>query len=379
MNVLCTPPLTVSVKSAMGFGCAGSSNERMTMPFFRTEEPSRVSTPNFPSSVVMTSLIPRASTTTESVMTGAAGLLTSTAYIRSPTVERYPCRPSGWSQNSAAITLSGSRPTSWVGRRTSRGRAVITASATRPAKMPMTRKVPGADATNFPSVPTSASPPATDHSATASATGRPPADFATRASGTTSPARTDAVAGSIATVVTGFAITFTTSVCVARPAFAVSVALPARPAVMRPPAPTATTAGPSDDQTTSSYLRSPLAEYGTALSVIVCPAYSLSNEGPADFASVRRSGVPPFRPSIAIRAAGCGSTVTRANAVAGRPPLRGVTTAVAISVPVDPPVTMPIESTDPSKNRSEEHTSELQSQSNLVCRLLLEKKKRKVP
>src|SRR2546430_4496161 len=29
--------------------------------------------------------------------------------------------------------------------------------------------------------------------------------------------------------------------------------------------------------------------------------------------------------------------------------------------------------------RSEEHTSELQSQSNLVCRLLLEKKKRKVP
>src|SRR2546430_12232000 len=30
-------------------------------------------------------------------------------------------------------------------------------------------------------------------------------------------------------------------------------------------------------------------------------------------------------------------------------------------------------------SRSEEHTSELQSQSNLVCRLLLEKKKKKVP
>src|SRR2546430_11397454 len=29
----------------------------------------------------------------------------------------------------------------------------------------------------------------------------------------------------------------------------------------------------------------------------------------------------------------------------------------------------------PGKSRSEEHTSELQSQSNLVCRLLLEKKK----
>src|SRR2546430_8989159 len=31
----------------------------------------------------------------------------------------------------------------------------------------------------------------------------------------------------------------------------------------------------------------------------------------------------------------------------------------------------------PAKTRSEEHTSELQSQSNLVCRLLLEKKKQK--
>src|SRR5688572_26520747 len=32
---------------------------------------------------------------------------------------------------------------------------------------------------------------------------------------------------------------------------------------------------------------------------------------------------------------------------------------------------------DPFPKRSEEHTSELQSQSNLVCRLLLEKKKKK--
>src|SRR5688572_32160440 len=33
--------------------------------------------------------------------------------------------------------------------------------------------------------------------------------------------------------------------------------------------------------------------------------------------------------------------------------------------------------TDVPRSRSEEHTSELQSQSNLVCRLLLEKKKKK--
>src|SRR2546427_3497678 len=32
-----------------------------------------------------------------------------------------------------------------------------------------------------------------------------------------------------------------------------------------------------------------------------------------------------------------------------------------------------------SRGRSEEHTSELQSQSNLVCRLLLEKKKKEKP
>ena len=49
------------------------------MPFLRVEAPSRVRTPYLPSSVVMTSLIPRASTTTESVITGAAGLLTSMA------------------------------------------------------------------------------------------------------------------------------------------------------------------------------------------------------------------------------------------------------------------------------------------------------------
>src|SRR2546430_7317426 len=34
-----------------------------------------------------------------------------------------------------------------------------------------------------------------------------------------------------------------------------------------------------------------------------------------------------------------------------------------------------LKSDDPGRCRSEEHTSELQSQSNLVCRLLLEKKK----
>ena len=45
MKVLCTPPLTVSVNSEITFGWAGSSKERMTMPFLRVDAPSRVSTP----------------------------------------------------------------------------------------------------------------------------------------------------------------------------------------------------------------------------------------------------------------------------------------------------------------------------------------------
>src|SRR6266853_5101454 len=45
-----------------------------------------------------------------------------------------------------------------------------------------------------------------------------------------------------------------------------------------------------------------------------------------------------------------------------------------------PPLTAPVPPLPPvqwRRGRSEEHTSELQSQSNLVCRLLLEKKKKK--
>src|SRR2546430_12102418 len=41
-----------------------------------------------------------------------------------------------------------------------------------------------------------------------------------------------------------------------------------------------------------------------------------------------------------------------------------------------PPAPTPGSGRAPARHRSEEHTSELQSQSNLVCRLLLEKKKK---
>src|SRR2546430_3653606 len=41
------------------------------------------------------------------------------------------------------------------------------------------------------------------------------------------------------------------------------------------------------------------------------------------------------------------------------------------------PMKVSMSQENPNRARSEEHTSELQSQSNLVCRLLLEKKKNK--
>src|SRR2546430_13657462 len=66
--------------------------------------------------------------------------------------------------------------------------------------------------------------------------------------------------------------------------------------------------------------------------------------------------------------------------------------AAAQVPPVEPPTVAPLERVEEvfralvlgtrdyvRKNRSEEHTSELQSQSNLVCRLLLEKKNRVPP
>src|SRR5690606_39380866 len=49
---------------------------------------------------------------------------------------------------------------------------------------------------------------------------------------------------------------------------------------------------------------------------------------------------------------------------------RSVTTWCARAAPGTPP-------TAPARPRSEEHTSELQSRENLVCRLLLEKKKQR--
>src|SRR5688572_12110681 len=56
-----------------------------------------------------------------------------------------------------------------------------------------------------------------------------------------------------------------------------------------------------------------------------------------------------------------------------------ICTASAVVAPPRPCGPMPVSFMASRKGRSEEHTSELQSQSNLVCRLLLEKKKTRLP
>src|SRR3989475_2783360 len=65
----------------------------------------------------------------------------------------------------------------------------------------------------------------------------------------------------------------------------------------------------------------------------------------------------------------------------GRLPKERHCKACGFPMPVAPPDTRVLLCADLASfrapDRSEEHTSELQSQSNLVCRLLLEKKKKK--
>src|SRR5690606_10404706 len=95
--------------------------------------------------------------------------------------------------------------------------------------------------------------------------------------------------------------------------------------------------------------------------------------------TVTVGGGPAFSPTAKT---GVGFTGKRALRYEGRHPVDGTATASVrlfeVDLPVQPETTLsylifPELSDDP--RRSEEHTSELQSRENLVCRLLLEKKK----
>src|SRR6266853_4661649 len=109
-------------------------------------------------------------------------------------------------------------------------------------------------------------------------------------------------------------------------------------------------------------------------------AVSASNRAIARFSIYRLIVAAAFRSP-------CGSTCTSTSSTQGTCVFTAVLTAPAISCDS---LTVRLGSTSRcrstwnrnpvfrAKHRSEEHTSELQSQSNLVCRLLLEKKKKKL-
>src|SRR2546430_5578718 len=69
------------------------------------------------------------------------------------------------------------------------------------------------------------------------------------------------------------------------------------------------------------------------------------------------------------------TTLFRSSAPPCPPPAGAGRTARRRRVRTPPPAAAPGSCPARGRGRSEEHTSELQSQSNLVCRLLLEKKK----
>src|SRR5437773_1216981 len=258
---MCTPPLTVSVYSAIGLGWQGSAASKTTMPFLRSEAPSRENTPYLPSSVVITSFTMRAFVSIESTIFGCVGSAMSMAYTRSAMVERYAHAPEGCTHTSAVLNLMGRWARTSMPRVTRRGSTVTTASAVRVPKAAVTVYVPGSSPTNVPSGSRSAAPlPASsDHAAVTPGIGRPAASFAVTVSRTTSPVRTDVAAGSMVTRATVLATTWIASARVTGPAVADTVARPGAKARKTPSLVTLATRGVFDVKDTGSWRASSCA------------------------------------------------------------------------------------------------------------------------
>src|SRR5688572_31013277 len=87
-----------------------------------------------------------------------------------------------------------------------------------------------------------------------------------------------------------------------------------------------------------------------------------------------RSTLFPYTTLFRSRASGAGVGMLHVNKGSGKRRRVG-TAAPSFRTRHDPTVAHDVRMHGRMARRSEEHTSELQSQSNLVCRLLLEKKK----
>src|SRR3989475_8190944 len=95
-------------------------------------------------------------------------------------------------------------------------------------------------------------------------------------------------------------------------------------------------------------------------------------------------GVPPAAPDLGLQSVGLscsdGTALNLSLSITELIGLADAVSAINLDPAGDPPLACSLSGDPPPSNangpRSEEHTSELQSQSNLVCRLLLEKKKK---
>src|SRR2546430_3473425 len=103
------------------------------------------------------------------------------------------------------------------------------------------------------------------------------------------------------------------------------------------------------------------------------PAHQL--EGAAPFSSVLECVVVVIELRVGIGLVGEPERLREVVLTEDREPRRPSQRAVVVQRLVDH---VPAADPAPETPRSEEHTSELQSQSNLVCRLLLEKKKSRI-
>src|SRR2546422_16987 len=188
--------------------------------------------------------------------------------------------------------------------------------------------------------------------------GVPFASFGVAVSCTVWPSFTLADAGATATEATATCTTVMADVPLCPSEVAVIVAEPASFAVTSPLELTVAAVVLLDVQvTTRPDSRFPFASFGVAVSCTLLPSSTLADAG-----------------VTATVATGTGVTVILAV------PLCPSDVAVIVAAPATTAVTRPLAFTVATAvlllDRSEEHTSELQSRLHLVCRLLLEKKKK---
>src|ERR1051325_1298160 len=241
MYAECTPAVTPSVNAPTTFGCSGSSSVATTSPFLRSSAPSRVITMTLPSSDVITSLITRAFTITESTIVGFDGSFTSSTYTRSPPrcVPRYATLPLGCTQTSdVGNVVRTIEPTTFAGRRTSRGVNVTVVCAERGPTIALTVYVPGSYPTNAPSGSICPWPGPNCHVGDSPSISFPAAFFTESLNLSTSPVRPRGVAGVIVTDPTSAGSTSTGNVPRTLPLDAVIVAVPGLSAEMVPSDPT---------------------------------------------------------------------------------------------------------------------------------------------